>query len=135
MADRHSNQQIPALTGAFSDQRVILVRMDDSRLASLPRSECHIEQSFDTPTYVAIGGGATDEQLEKVSDRYGLPSEDLRAFRDGTRWVPIIRFADGKVKRLPSCATHAEAMAAAEREADSLSDVDYFAAQREVCAH
>lgn len=71
MADRYSNQQIPAPTGAFSDPRVILVRMDDSRLASLPRSECHIEQSFDTPTYVAIGGGATDEQLEKVSG--GLP--------------------------------------------------------------
>lgn len=135
MADRHSNQQIPALTGAFSDPRVILVRMDDPRLASLPMSECHIEQSFDTPTYVAIGGGATDEQLEKVSARYGLPSEDLRTFRDGTRWVPIIRFDDGQLKRLPSCLTHAEAMEAAEREAESLSDVDYFAAQREVCAH
>jgi len=69
MADRHSNQQIPALTGAFSDPRVILVRMDDPRLASLSTSECHIEQSFDTPTYVAIGYGATNEQLENVDWR------------------------------------------------------------------
>ncbi len=122
-------------SGAFSDPRVTLVRPDDPRLASLPTSEYHIEQSHDTPTYVAIGKNAKDGQLAKVSVRYGVPLDDLQAFRDGTRWVPIIQFAGGQVTRLPSCATHAEAMAAAESEAKQRSGVEYFAAQREVISH
>lgn len=56
MADRHSNQQITALTGAFSDPRVILVHMDDSRLGSLPMSECHIEQSLVRPGFRSCNG-------------------------------------------------------------------------------
>lgn len=125
MADCHSIQQSCTFAGSFSDPRVILVRPNDPRLAVWrPDSECHYEQGFDSPTYVAIGKGATDEQLVRVSDRYGMPEADLHAFRDGMRWIPIIRFADGSVARLPSCATHAEAMEVAEREADSLSGVD-----------
>ncbi len=78
----NSNNQIER--GDFSDPRVILVRPNDSRLAIWrPDSECHYEQGFDSPTYVAVGKGATDEQLAKVSARYGVPLEDLRAFREG----------------------------------------------------
>jgi hypothetical protein len=135
MANCHSIQQTTAITGAFTDPRIILVRPDDSRLASRPMSECHIEQSFDTPTFVAIGKSADDGKLAKVSTRYSVPLEDLQAFRDGMRWIPIIRFDDGQVKRFPSCLTHSEAAAVSEREAALLSGVDYFAAQREVISH
>lgn len=67
--------------GDFSDQRVILVRKDDSRACVFSDSECKIAQEFDTPTYVTIGTAASDEQLTKVSALYGIPLADLREFR------------------------------------------------------
>ncbi len=69
-------------TGDFSDPRVILVRKDDPRICARPESECHIEQACDSPTYVAVGASATDEQLAKVTARYGVPIADLFEFRN-----------------------------------------------------
>lgn len=68
-------------TGDFSDPRVILVRKEDPRIGILSDSECHISQGFDTPTYVAIGAAASDEQLAKVSVMYGVPLADLQEVR------------------------------------------------------
>lgn len=67
--------------GDFSDPRVVLVRKDDPRIGILSDSECHISQGFDTPTYVAIGAAASDEQLAKVSAMYGVPLADLQEVR------------------------------------------------------
>lgn len=69
--------------GDFTDTRVILVRKEDSRVCSRTESECHIEQGFDTPTYVVIGATASDDQMEKVSMQYGIPLHELHEFRDG----------------------------------------------------
>jgi hypothetical protein len=68
-------------SGDFSDPRVILVRKSDPRVCSLSDSECHVSQGFDTPTYVAIGDAASDEQLAAVAARYGVPQADLQEFR------------------------------------------------------
>ena len=64
----------------FSDTRVILLPKSDSRVC-FRNSECYVEQSFDSPIYVAIGARASDEQLAKVSARHCIPMTDLRLFR------------------------------------------------------
>lgn len=68
-------------TGDFSDPRVILVRKGDPRACCFSDSECQIGQGLDTPTYMAIGAAASDEQLLRASERYGVPLVDLQEFR------------------------------------------------------
>lgn len=75
------NPAMQSCTGDFSDPRVILVRKDDPRVCIIYESECQVSKGFDTPTYVAIGAGASDEQLAKVSGMYGVPLADLHEFR------------------------------------------------------
>ena len=75
------NQSNQLGTGDFSDTRVILVQKEDPRVGILSESECYVSQAFHGPTYVAIGAGASDEQLAKVAARYGVPLADLQEFR------------------------------------------------------
>lgn len=70
-----------SLEGDFCDPRVILVRKDDPRAFFVASHECFSFQGFDTPTYIAIGKGASDESLVKMHARYGVPLADLQEFR------------------------------------------------------
>ena len=57
--------------------------------------ECHVlmdkpvyfAQTLDEPIEIAIRSDATDEQLLKLSDRFGVPIEEMKAFRE-TRALP-----------------------------------------------
>jgi len=69
---------------SFGDQRIFLVDPNDERLAAYCDPKmlyAHLEQSADSPTYVAIGGNTPDSSLNKIADRYRLPIEDLLEFR------------------------------------------------------
>ncbi len=46
-------------------------------------------------------------------------------------WRPVIYFSDGRVRKLNGGLSHGEAMAFAEREAESWGEVESFGAQRE----
>ncbi|MDE2599369.1 MAG: hypothetical protein KGL40_07070 [Rhodocyclaceae bacterium] len=69
---------------AFRDTRAILVRSDDARCASFwDESEAGAEQASDGPTHLVIGRLATDEQLERLSQRYSQYTlHELKAFRN-----------------------------------------------------
>lgn len=71
-------------TGDFSDARVILVTLEDSRYtpwAHADLTRCYTGQAFDGPTFITIGAAAADSSLTKVSERYGVPLDDLYEFR------------------------------------------------------
>ncbi|RKP50722.1 hypothetical protein [Trinickia fusca] len=65
----------------FSNPEVIVTTYGDKRLGCLVDWPCRFEQAWDGPTFVVIRPAATDEQLQKVSDRFGIDIEELRTFR------------------------------------------------------
>ena len=68
--------------GSFSDSRVILVRHDDPRLSFISSDPVRFEQGENTPAYVAISREATDQALQMIAERFGVPMDALRAFRE-----------------------------------------------------
>lgn len=82
---RHNRTDI---SGAFSDPRLFLVPLDDSRIMGRTDSQVHAEQLPDGPAYLAIGENATDLQLQRVVERYPvILLGDLVAFRQAMKAV------------------------------------------------
>ena len=90
MLKYHSNSvrnenQITTEFKSFSNPEVIVMTYDDKRLACIRESPCRYEQQDEYgPTFVVIRPGATDEQLDKISNRFHLPINELIAFRTHT---------------------------------------------------
>ncbi|CAG4903311.1 hypothetical protein [Paraburkholderia saeva] len=66
---------------SFCNPEVIVTTYGDKRLACLIDWPCRFEQACDGPTFVVIRPEATDEQLGKLVDRFGLDMDYLKAFR------------------------------------------------------
>lgn len=85
MADANSTDKVyfrqrPAREGAFSDNRVFLVRLGDKRIPGISDASVFIQQAADGPTYVSISAKASDSALKDVHSQYQVPINDLRKF-------------------------------------------------------
>lgn len=67
---------------AFCNPEVIVTTYGDKRLAAFNGSACIADQEERGPTYLAIRSNATDDQLNWAANRFDLPINDLKAFRD-----------------------------------------------------
>lgn len=82
--DAYIDSRIAGITGAFSDPRVFLATPLDDRVSAPPPIDstyCHAQQSEDGPTYLIIGSNVSDGSLLRASERFGIPLQDLMAFR------------------------------------------------------
>lgn len=68
---------------------VQLCRPDDARLASRWGEQGGFEQYDDDPVLLVIGSRTSDEKLERLAARFGVPLQRLRSFRDGD--LPMFR--------------------------------------------
>jgi hypothetical protein len=65
----------------FENPDVIVTTYGDKRIGCLSDEPCRAEQAWNGPTYLVIRPTATDEQLGKAAQRYGLDMDYLKAFR------------------------------------------------------
>lgn len=67
--------------GDFMDQRVLLARPEDRRLAQRWDSAGGFEQTYDGPTFVVIGSETSNDKCAALAARFGLKLADVLAFR------------------------------------------------------
>jgi len=68
--------------GDFSDRRVFLIAPGHPEYPFRdPSPQCRVSLNADGPTYVAISATAADRSLERISELFRIPLQDLIEFR------------------------------------------------------